>query len=301
MLKLSEYRDLINLDCDFPDPKKDKRSNYDLLMTALGGLRNKHFTGTSSMAHLSTDDGLFRWLQAELSLREPAAIDPITSRAINTLLYRETGKRGRVEASHLRRVSEILPECDYLDANQVVLYRGDIRQLVVDAVVNPALPELTGCPIPLHGCLDSEIHAQAGPWLRNDCAKIIELQGHNEEPGDVTMTRGYRMPTKYIIHALGPDVKNREATDADRLALRNCYLNALDLAAEKGDIHSIAFPAISTGWNGFPVHEAATIALGAVEDWMKNRTSEMDLVVFSVHSDEDAEVYMDILARWVAD
>lgn len=301
MLALEDYRDAIKLDEPFPHPKDDTRSNYDLLMTALGGLRNKHYTGTSSMAHLSTDDGLFRWLQAELALREPGPINPVAGRAINTLLYRQVGEHGRVEAVNLRRVSDLLPESDYDYAAQTVLYRGDMRQLVVDAVVNTALPELTGCRIPLHGCLDSVLHAQAGPWMRNDAAKIMELQGGGLEPaGQAKITRGYRLPAKYVIHTVGPRVKDGIIEESDRQTLYNCYWNSLQLAGEKEDINSIAFPAISTGFNGFPVDQAAQIALQAVSDWISTHGQRLNLVVFSVHLEEDAQIYTDVLNRWIA-
>lgn len=302
MLNLSDYRDAIDLDEPFPVPLNDKRSTYDLLMTALNGLRDRHYTGGSMQMHLSTDDGLMRWLQAELAMRDPAPIDPIVSRAINTLLYREMGKHGRVEGQNLRRVSELLPSIDYSFASNTILYRGDIRQVVVDAVVNPALPELIGCKVPLHGCLDSVIHAQAGPWLDNDLATIMDIQGTDvEEPGQAKITRGYRMPSKYLIHTVGPDVRDGQIDDNDRKVLHDCYWNALTLAQEQGDVESIVFPAISTGYNGFPVREAATIALGAVEHWMDTHNTNIELVIFAVHSDADAETYIEVLSEWVAD
>lgn len=301
MLTLADYRDAIALDKDFPEPRNDKRSNYDLLMTALGGIKNKHYTGTSSLAFLSPDEGLMRWLLAELTVREPGPIDPITGRAINTLLYRQVGKHGRVEAVNLRRVSDLVPECDYGQADRVVLYRGDMRQLVVDAVVNPALPSLTGCPIPLHGCLDSELHQQAGPWMRNDCATIREMQGEDEEPGNAKITRGYRLPARYVIHTVGPNVADGRITDEDRRLLASCYTRSLDLALEKGDIRSVVFPAISTGMNGFPLHEAAGIALKAVNRWMDHHDGAMDFVIFSLHTDSDADTFLNRLATWIED
>lgn len=182
-------------------------------MTALGGINEKHYTGTSSLAHLSTDEGLLRWLQAELAVREPTPLDPISSRAINTLLYRQVGHHGRVEAANLRRVSDMIPDCDYGPAPHTVLYRGDMRQLVVDAIVNAAVPDLNGCPIPLHDCLDSTLHEQAGPWMRNDTNTVRRLNGDKGlEPADAIITRGYRLPAKYVIHTTGPELKNGKVT-----------------------------------------------------------------------------------------
>ncbi|WP_073995912.1 macro domain-containing protein [Arcanobacterium urinimassiliense] len=301
MLALSEYRDAIKLDEPIADPRGDTRSNYDLLMTALSGLHNKHFTGSSSMAHLSTDEGLWRWLASELAIRKPGPIDPVTSRAINTLLFRISGLKGRVEALNLRRVSEAYPQCDFQQSERVALFLGDISQLAIDAVVNTALPDMTGCPIPLHGCLDSEIHAQAGPWLQNDCAKIIEIKGGNLEPGDAVLTRGYRLPARYVIHTLGPKVQGAKPTAQEREQLALCYRNILDLCLEKGDIRSVAFPAISTGGNSFPAKEAANIALKTVEDWLAKRAPVLDLVLFSLHTDADTEVYSRAMKTWVTD
>lgn len=300
MQSLDEYRDLINLDQPFPEPNDDTRSDYDLLMTALTGIRNKHYTGTSSIAHLSTDVGLKRWLDAELSVREPGPIDPVSGRAISTLLYRQVGRHGRVEGKNLRRVSDIIPDCDYGAARETVLYRGDIRQIVVDAVVNTTTPDMNGCSVPLHNCLDSELNQQAGPWLRNDLAQLREARGGKGlTPGDVVMTRGYRLPATYVIHTLGPDVTDGEITDEDRQDLYNCYWNSLELAREKGDIRSIVFPAISTGQHGFPLEEATHIALLAVEQWMYRHDQYLDLVVFSVHNDEDADRFIRTLRTWI--
>lgn len=302
MIPLAQYRDAIELDTPFPEPKDDTRSNYDLLMTALSGIRNKHYTGTSSLAHLSTDEGLMRWLMAELAVRDPEPIDPVSGRAINTLLYREVGRHGRVEARNLRRVSDIIPDCDYGPGSETVLYRGDMRQIVVDAVVNAVAPDLNGCPVPLHNCLDSELNQQAGPWMRMDTTKIREIGGDaNLEPGDAVITRGYRLPAQYVIHTTGPNVTDGIITDEDRQALYNCYWNSLELAREAGNIRSIVFPAISTGMNGFPLEEADDIALRAVERWMYQHDQYMDLVVFSLNNDEDADTFMTALKTWVED
>ncbi|MDK8602251.1 macro domain-containing protein [Trueperella bernardiae] len=302
MLQLDDYKDAIKLSEPFPEPKDDTRSTYDLLMTALGGLNHKHYTGTGSIAHLSTDDGLLRWLQAELALREPGPLNPIASRAINTLLYRQVGEHGRVEAKNLRRIHDLLPENDFDSSTETVLFRGDMRQLVIDAIVNTALPTLTGCRIPLHGCLDSVLHAQAGPWMRNDCATIMELQGTDvEEPGQVKVTRGYRLPAKYVIHTVGPSVRDGIIADDDVDILYNCYWNALELTRQMPDVSSIAFPAIATGYNAFPIRKAATIALDAVNTWMDKYGQCLDLIVFSVHSESDALTYADVINTWIDD
>ncbi|MCI6574706.1 MAG: macro domain-containing protein [Actinomycetaceae bacterium] len=299
MVTLSEYRDLIHLDDPFPLPTKDARTGRDLLMTALSGLPNKRYTGTSSVAHLATDESLLRWLDAELTQRDPGPLDPITERAINSILLRVSGKHGRVEALNLRRVNDMFPENDYPRAFNTAIYLGDIRQLVVDAVVNSAMPDLTGCRIPLHGCLDSVIHLQAGPWMRNDGAAIMDVLGHEAETGSAVITRGYRMPARYVIHTVAPEVHTGTPAQRDRELLRDCYWNCLELAREKGDISTIAFPALATGGNGFPFDIAAKIALQTVDDWMHIHASQLELVLFSVHNDEDLAHMERVLTTWV--
>ncbi|SPT75521.1 O-acetyl-ADP-ribose deacetylase [Arcanobacterium haemolyticum] len=300
MLLLSDYRQAINLDEPFPEPQNDTRSDYDLLMTALGGITEKHYTGTSSLAHLSTDEGLLRWLQSELAVRDPKPLDPISSRAINTLLFRQVGRHGRVEAENLRRVSDMIPDCDYGPAPRTVLFRGDMRQLVVDAVVNPAVPDLNGCMVPLHSCLDSMLHEQAGPWMRTDTTTIRELNGGKGlEPADAIITRGYRLPAKYVIHTTGPRIKNGKVTKKDRETLFKAYWNCMELACAKGDIRSIAFPGISTGYGGFPLEEATQIALTAVERWIYQHDHILDLIVLSLRTDSDAEKVLRQLATWI--
>lgn len=301
MVALADYRDLIHLDDPFPLPTNDTRSGRDLLMTALSGLPNKHYTGTSSVSHLAPDDSLMRWLQAELTQRDPSPIDPITERAINTILLRWSGKHGRVEANNLRRIESMFPANDYPQSHNTSLYLGDIRQLVVDAVVNSALPDLTGCRIPLHGCLDSVIHLQAGPWLRNDLGAVMDLMDDEAQPGSAVITRGYRMPARYVIHTVAPELDTPEPTEHDRDLLRQCYWNCLELAREKGDIRSIVFPALATGMNGFPFEQAAKIALQTVDDWMRVHSGQIELVLFSVHNDEDQATMERVLRRWIMD
>lgn len=301
MVALAEYQDLIHLNEPFPLPADDTRSRRDLLMTALSGLPNKHYTGTSSVSHLATDEALARWLDAELAQRDPGPIDPITERAINTLLLDVCSLHGRVEAEHLRRVAGMFPTTDYPQSHNTAIYLGDVRQLVVDALVNSALPELTGCRIPLHGCLDSVIHLQAGPWMRNDGATIAQVMGRPAEPGEAVITRGYRMPARYVIHTIPPEVQHSTPTEADCDALRACYWNSLELAREKGDISTIGFPALGTGLSGFPFEQAARIALQTVDDWMRLHTGSVELVFFSVHNDEDLGKMQHLLKRWVMD
>ncbi len=178
--------------------------------------------------------------------------------------------------------------------NGISLWQGDITRLAADGIVNAANKGLLGCFLPNHNCIDNVIHSAAGMQLRDDCAKLIAAQGHEEDCGDCKITRAYNLPSRYVLHTVGPMVR-REVAEQDRALLRSCYNSCLDLAAEAG-LRSVAFCCISTGVFSFPQAEAAEIATGAVLRW-KMRHPENDMqIIFNTFLDSDTEIYRKILA-----
>ena len=160
---------------------------------------------------------------------------------------------------------------------------ADITTLEVDAIVNAANRSLLG-----GGGVDGAIHRAAGPELLAECR---ELGGC--ATGDVRITKGYRLRTGYVIHAVGPVWSGGGKGEEELLA--GCYRKAVALAAQHG-LRSIAFPAISTGVYGYPPGPAAKVAVRAVKDALNLLPTPLE-VIFCCFSQEDLEIYESVLAE----
>ena len=164
----------------------------------------------------------------------------------------------------------------------IEIVAGDITQQHVDAIVNAANNSLLG-----GGGVDGAIHDAAGPLLLEECRKL-----NGCKTGESKITKGYNLPARYIIHTVGPiwiDGAHKEPA-----LLASCYRTALELAKEN-DIHTIAFPSISTGVYGYPMELAARIAVKTVEEFLKaNRDYKLD-VEFVCFGGEALRIYEHIL------
>lgn len=176
------------------------------------------------------------------------------------------------------------------------LWRGDITTLAADAIVNAANDGMTGCWAPLHYCIDNAIHTFAGIQLRLECARLMREQGHPEPTGQAKVTPAYNLPSRHIIHTVGP-IANGRPTQEHRANLVSSYRACLDAAAQADD-SSVAFCCISTGVFGFPPEQAAPLAVETVRAWLAERDAA-DLpaptVVFNVYKESDEILYRDLL------
>jgi len=162
--------------------------------------------------------------------------------------------------------------------------RADITTLDVDAIVNAANRSLLG-----GGGVDGAIHRAAGPELLAECRTLGGCA-----TGSAKITRGYRLPARHVIHAVGPVWHGGGKREDDLLA--SCYRTALALAGEHG-LASIAFPAISTGVYGFPADRAARVAVGTVVSELSAAPRGIARVVFCCFSPDSAQHHMDAFAE----
>lgn len=165
----------------------------------------------------------------------------------------------------------------------VTVKKGDITKEDVDAIVNAANPSLLG-----GGGVDGAIHRAAGPELLEEC-RTLGGCAH----GEARITKGYRLKARHVIHTPGPIYRNGKSGERD--TLRNSYYNSMKLAHEHG-LHSIAFPAISTGVYGYPREEACEVAINTVLEYMRDTGYRMQ-VVFVQFDDENYRLYTEYLKK----
>ncbi len=233
------------------------------------------------------DDNRNQWnlLRSLMNIREVRPASEAFLSVQNEFLQEEIRRKGITD------IASLSPAAD-----GIYLWQGDITALCCDAIVNAANSGMTGCYVPCHGCIDNAIHTYAGIQLRLECAEIMERQGHAEATGGAKITKGWNLPSSFVLHTVGPVVHTAEPTERDKTLLASCYRSCLALADECG-LGSIAFCCISTGEFHFPNASAAEIALDTVAKYREETGSHIS-VVFDVFKDEDKRIYERLLGKY---
>lgn len=231
-----------------------------------------------------------RWTMARalMNMRPPRPVPDDVLVDQDVVLRAIAERKGATDARDVPTVS---------GDGRIALWRGDITALKVDAIVNAANVKLLGCFIPGHHCIDNAIHTFAGMQLRLACEELMRAQGHDEPVGRAKVTPAFNLPSRFVVHTVGPQVPSGVPTPAQDEQLASCYRACLDAAADAG-CASIAFCCISTGEFRFPHRRAARIAVDEVRAWLA-RDERIERVVFDVFGDEDQAAYERLLEEGI--
>jgi len=292
VLTLKDYHSLINLQ-PISFTSVDKNISYDTIVRRIV----EYFSGSSNSFSRRSIEEQRAFIRHILTIRDPGS-----DHQYPTDIYDLIDQMLVYERDHLKNLTQAINlPIQFKPFPKIRVWRGDITSLIVDAIVNAANSGLLGCFQPTHLCIDNVIHAAAGPRLRDDCYKIMEKQQQSEPVGHAKITIGYNLPSKYVLHTVGPQLNGYARVTRDNARqLASCYEACLNLATEINTITSIAFCCISTGLFAFPADHACHIAIETVINWLRERGSntKLSLIVFDVFSLEDEQLYLNALKNF---
>jgi O-acetyl-ADP-ribose deacetylase (regulator of RNase III) len=292
-LALDRYRQEIKLDEPYPNEEGSQLSAVEkstIVSRLLDQLIRSECLANSGKLPEAYESRR-QLLRGLLNIRPSQPMDSTFINDINRLLQDEANRSEIVDGGDLPVFSGTMPPHRLKNRDRIVLWKGDISRLRVDAIVNAANDQLLGCFQPLHNCIDNVIHSAAGPLLRQDCRSIMDIQQHREHTGDAKITRAYTLPSRFVLHTVGPIIGNQGVGDFQRRQLASCYRSCLALADLMPDIKTIAFPCISTGVFNFPREMATEIAILTVTEWLSNNRHHFERVIFNVYLQEDLDGY----------
>ena len=227
--------------------------------------------------------------RALVNVRQANPISEDFLKVEDEYLQEELKNKIITDVKKIKTIRETYENAKVVNSNKICLWQGDITKLEIDAIVNAGNSQGLGCFIPNHNCIDNQINTFAGVRLRLACNEIMKDLNYNLETGKAIITKGYNLPSKYVIQTVGPIIENK-VTEEKEQELANCYINSLKLAIETG-IKTIAFPCISTGVFRFPKDKACRIAIKSVDEFISENKDKIDKVVFNLWSDEDVMIY----------
>lgn len=299
-LGLKDYRSAIQLDQayelkDFQPLSNSER--VEIIGSLVNWLANEANIITNGKKEADYQ-GKRQLLRALLNLRASKPLELTLLHQLNRLLKAEAHEKGIIKVSSLKPISATIPYTHVENGDKFVLWQGDITHLEIDAIVNAANNQMLGCFEPLHSCIDNAIHSAAGPQLREDCQTIMRIQGERERTGEAKVTRAYNLPSKFVLHTVGPIVPQGTIVNANQKEkLSSCYVSCLELASQIENIKCIAFCAISTGVFGFPKKEATEIAVNTVSKWLAKNPNRFEKILYCVFSEEDYCEYVSVFQR----
>ena len=176
----------------------------------------------------------------------------------------------------------------YVNQARISLIQGDITRQSTDAIVNAANSSLMG-----GGGVDGAIHRAGGPSILEECKQIVSRQGRLPT-GKAVITRGGNLKARFVIHTVGPVWKGGNQGEPELLA--SAYNESLKLAAQN-NLESVSFPSISTGAYGYPLAEAAEVAINTAITFIKRQPTSVKEVVFVLFTSDDFAVYSTALNR----
>lgn len=227
--------------------------------------------------------------RALVNIRQAKPISKEFLKIEDNYLQEELKSKNITNVEDIRTIKEQYHNCNIVNTDKICLWQGDITKLKIDSIVNAGNSQGLGCFLPNHNCIDNQINTFAGVRLRLACNEIMKNLNYNLETGKAILTKGYNLPSKYVIQTVGPIIENK-VIENKKEELANCYKNSLKLAIDNG-IRTIAFPCISTGVFRFPKELASIIALKTVDELITSYKDKIDKVVFNLWSDEDVKIY----------
>jgi O-acetyl-ADP-ribose deacetylase (regulator of RNase III)/uncharacterized pyridoxamine 5'-phosphate oxidase family protein len=230
-------------------------------------------------------------------MKEIYPIDSNIVKIQDEFLSEEIKDKNIADPYKLSTVSDDFKRAKIPFAEKLVLWKGDVTTISADAIVNAANSKMLGCFVPLHKCIDNAIHSAAGIQLRIECNEVMEKQGFDEPTGHAKITKAYNLPSKYILHTVGPIIYDT-LSEEDCKLLASCYISCLDKAKEYDDIKTVAFCSISTGEFRFPKDIASQIAVETVCKWIQVNKDRFDRIIFNVFTLEDYNEYSKLFRQY---